>query len=161
MKLCFNFFCKNLLVISFWGVVLFFLNSLNFERKPTNFTLEIKSQSQQYQQLIDTQTFNIFFIESNPNNNDRDIGFKELCAIESAARHNPEAKIQVYTLGAQLNSNASILFDEFQNINIIPLNLETVSFTNNRILLGLWKTCLENQTNCFDFIDFLRFFLVL
>ena len=79
------------------------------------------------------QKYNIFFIESNIKRNE--FSTKQMCAIESAARNNPNSFVQVYTLNARLNKNASFLVTNYSNIEIIKFNANQ---TLESSLLEFW-----------------------
>lgn len=68
--------------------------------------------------------YSIFFIESNYNR--KEFTTKEMCAIESAAKTNPKALIQVYTFTAKLNEKASLLLNLYPNIRIIHFEPEMI-----------------------------------
>lgn len=98
--------------------------------------------------------FNMFFVESNLKRTE--IGIKQMCAIESAAMHNPLASIQVYSLQAKLNSNASFLLNAYQNIQIVPFNPEQL--LNDSNLLSFWKngSVHKSQFSYSHLSDFIR-----
>lgn len=60
--------------------------------------------------------YSVFFLESNYNR--EEFTTKEMCAIESAAKTNPNATIQVYTLRAKLNEKTNQLLKTYSNIRI-------------------------------------------
>lgn len=83
------------------------------------------------------QNFNIFFIESNLNRSV--LSLRQTCAIESAARHNPDANVHLYTLRAQINSSLSVpLFYKYPNLKVIDFRPEEF-FQNDTNLIGFWK----------------------
>lgn len=84
-----------------------------------------------------TQNFNIFFIESNMNRSV--LSLRQTCAIESAARHNPDANVYLYTLRAHVNSSLSVpLFSKYPNLRLIDFRPEEF-FQNDTNLVGFWK----------------------
>lgn len=64
----------------------------------------------------------IMFIESDMSRTE--LSERQMCAIESTAKHNPNVQIVLYTLRAQLNSNASFLLNYYPNIRIERINPE-------------------------------------
>lgn len=79
---------------------------------------------------INKKTKNVFFIETNYMRNF--LSFKEECAIESAAKHNPNSTIYVITVNARPNHNIFPIF--YNNIKYLKVNV-------NRLL---YKTVLHD-----------------
>lgn len=78
--------------------------------------------------------YSIFFLESNYLR--KEFTTKEMCAIESAAKMNPKALIQVHTFTAKLNNNANILKNIYPNIQITNFQPENVF--NDTPILDWW-----------------------
>ena len=78
--------------------------------------------------------YSIFFIESNYNR--KEFTTKEMCAIESAAKTNPNALIQVYTFTARLNEKANAMLNLYPNIRII--HFEPAVIFKDTPLLQWW-----------------------
>ena len=104
----------------------------------------------------EVKKYNIFFIESNMKR--AVISPKEMCAIESAARHNPKANVKVYTLRAQLNESARGLLTKYSNIEIIDFKPELV-FKNESNMSEFWKKgdAMRSQYALAHLSDFIRF----
>ena len=83
---------------------------------------------------------------------------KEMCAIESAARHNPKADVKVYTLRAQLNESARGLLTKYSNIEIIDFKPELV-FQNESQMNEFWKKgdAMRSKFAHAHLSDFIRF----
>ena len=75
--------------------------------------------------------YSIFFLESNYMRSE--ITTKQMCSIESAAKTNPNALIQVYSFSAKLNEKAKYLLKKYRNLKIIKFNPEQV-FSDTPIL---------------------------
>lgn len=59
-----------------------------------------------------------------------------MCAIESAAKTNPKALVQIHTFSSKLNKNANKLKQLYPNIRLIDFKPEEVF--NNTPILNLW-----------------------
>lgn len=68
--------------------------------------------------------YDIYFIESDPNRDE--LSARQMCAIESAARHNPKATVKVVTFKARLDAAATSLLDEYKNIQIVDFDPDTM-----------------------------------
>lgn len=101
-------------------------------------------------------SYNIFFIESNLNRSK--FSTKQICAIESAAKHNPNASIKVYTLGAQLNSN--YLLENYPNIQVINFIPEEVLNDTKLIKFWLKGDVIRSKYGYSHLSDFLRAILI-
>ena len=77
--------------------------------------------------------FNIILIETNLNRRLTD--FKQNCAIESAARNNPNANVMVFTLSADMDSR---LINEYRNINLVKKPVEDLF--NGTPLFDWWQS---------------------
>jgi hypothetical protein len=69
---------------------------------------------------LSNQSLNIFFVESNFES--KWLRPRQLCAIESAAVHNPYANVFVVSLNAKLRDNK--LLREYNNIKWMPIKTE-------------------------------------
>lgn len=99
-------------------------------------------------------SFNMIFVESNLKR--KEIGIKQMCCIESAAKNNPLASIQVYTLNAQLNPNATYLLEKYLNVQIIQFDAKR--FISQKNVLSFWKngTIHRSKFSYSHLSDFLR-----
>lgn len=79
--------------------------------------------------------YSIFFLESNYLR--KELTTKEMCAIESAAKTNPKALVQVHTFSAKLNNNAKKLQKIYPNIQVIEFKPEKVF--NDTPILEWWN----------------------
>ena len=145
----YNFQAKNLMSSSNWKLQTALPNSY-FISKVNQTLLEKDKLSKE------VNKYNIFFIESNMKR--AVISPKEMCAIESAARHNPKADVKVYTLRAQLNESARGLLTKYSNIEIIDFKPEFV-FENDSKMNGFWKRgdAMRSQFAHAHLSDFIRF----
>ena len=114
--------------LSFFSGLIFFIFINNFIlhevfiRQKQNFNISNEDES----------TTNIIFTETNST---RDVmNFKELCAIESAAKHNPESTVLVFSINSIINDTQ--LLEKYKNIKNIILNLNETF--NNTILHNFW-----------------------
>lgn len=78
--------------------------------------------------------YSIFFVETNFLR--RELTTKEMCAIESAAKNNPKALVQVHTISAKLNKKANRLLEKYSNLRVFDLDSE-VAF-NNTPMMSWW-----------------------
>ena len=119
----------------------------------SNSSLKLKTLKDSSEEV---NKYNIFFIESNMKR--AVISPKEMCAIESAARHNPKAHVKVYTLRAQLNESARGLLKKYSNIEIIDFKPESV-FQNDSKMNEFWKSgdAMRSQFANAHLSDFIRF----
>ena len=83
--------------------------------------------------------YNIFFFETNSQN--KYFYLRQLCAIESAAKNNPNARIYVYSLTAQMNQ---IFLDKYPNV--LPKKLDIDEFVNGTIIANWY---FNNKKKCF------------
>lgn len=99
---------------------------------------------------------NVFFIESNYSKSLFD--FKQECAIESAARHNPSASIYVITVKA--NANNKQIYQVHQNIHILKINITRL--LHKTILHNWWYRSKYSQSDfkVVHLSDALRIFLL-
>lgn len=80
--------------------------------------------------------YSIFFFEANIS---RPVfSPKQMCAIESAARNNPEALVKVYSFRAKLDPEAGFLASQYNNIQIQDINMESV--LEGTAMLPWWNT---------------------
>ncbi len=79
------------------------------------------------------QTYNIFFIESNSLS--MYLTERQLCSIESAAKHNPNGNIIVKSINADLKNNR--LLTDYPNIKFEIVKIE--DSLNNTPLYDWWK----------------------
>ena len=77
-------------------------------------------------------TENIIFTETNSTR--ERMSFRELCAIESAAKHNPQSKILVFSIKATIHD--SEIFKKHKNIKFKLINLNETF--NNTVLHEFW-----------------------
>lgn len=98
--------------------------------------------------------FEIFFIESNMKRSEIDT--KQMCAIESAAKNNPNALIKIFTLKSQLNKNSTFLLKKYDNIQFVDFNPE--EFLNETNLLEFWNKgeVMRSKYGYAHLSDFLR-----
>jgi lactosylceramide 4-alpha-galactosyltransferase len=82
---------------------------------------------------LSNTSYNIYFLETNENASR--FSYRQLCAIESAAKHNPNAIVQTYSLKAKLQDPH--LFDKYLNIKFDRINIDDY----------LYNTPLHNLTN--------------
>jgi hypothetical protein len=73
-----------------------------------------------YQALAKTSKYNIFFIETNYERNE--FSTKQLCAIESAAKTNPNGKISILSIKAQSKLLNFTLIKQYSNLVWLKLN---------------------------------------
>jgi len=85
--------------------------------------------------------YNIFFIESDSNRNH--FTWKDICSIESAAFHNPNAMIYVYSLSAKFDKFD--LTNRYSNINIRYLNIPMLF--NQTPLMSWWQNGAIKQSS--------------
>ena len=106
--------------------------------------------------IYSPQKYNIFFVESNIKRGQ--FSTKQMCAIESAARNNPNSYVQVYTLKARLTQNTSFLVTKYSNIQIIEFNANQ-TLANDSNLLEFWNKgdAMKSQYASEHLSDFLRF----
>ena len=80
--------------------------------------------------------YNIFFIETNP---DRILfTTKQLCAIESAAKNNPNGNVYVLSIKAIQN-------EQFINLKSFYSNIKFMKFVPNEIFKGFIKNNISIQ----------------
>ena len=79
--------------------------------------------------------FEIFFIESNMKRSEIDT--KQMCAIESAAKNNPNEIVKIFSLKSQLNKNSSFLLKKYDNIQFV--NFDPEKMLNDTRLLEFWN----------------------
>jgi lactosylceramide 4-alpha-galactosyltransferase len=101
-----KFYLVLLWLISISVLAVSFQTSRIFFDFDTRFKISTKASSHS----------NFFFIESDQHR--LFLTTKQLCAIESAARNNPNAQVQIYTLRAGMG-NFSFLLDHYSNLNLI------------------------------------------
>ena len=77
--------------------------------------------------ITQDKRYNIFFFETNLQN--KYFYLRQLCAIESAAKNNPNARIYVYSLTAKMNQ---FFLDKYPNIISKKLNID--EFMNGTII---------------------------
>ena len=87
---------------------------------------------------INESKFNILFIETNRYPNESVFDFKQLCAVESAARNNPNAQVKFFTLNSKAQINRDIV-NEYKNIQTIRLNSVEFLFEDTSFF-EWWKT---------------------
>jgi lactosylceramide 4-alpha-galactosyltransferase len=80
----------------------------------------------------DDLTKNFIFTETNATRHV--MTFRELCAIESAAKHNPKSIVRVFSINAIINDTD--LVEEYKNIKFEIINLNKIF--NNSILHQFW-----------------------
>ena len=90
-------------------------------------TVYIRSINNYPNLITQDKRYNIFFFETNLLN--KYFYLRQLCAIESAAKNNPNARIYVYSLTAQMNQ---FFLDKYPNI--IPKQLDIDEFMNGTII---------------------------
>ncbi len=81
----------------------------------------------------DYEPLNIILIETNLNRSQTD--FKQNCAIESAARNNPNANVMVFSLSAEVDYR---LIKEYKNINLVKKSVE--DFFDGTPLFDWWRS---------------------
>ena len=102
--------------------------------------------------------YSMFFFESNYIR--REMTTKEMCAIESAAKTNPNALIQVHSFSARLNIKARKLLKIFPNIKIIAFNPERLF--NDTPILQWWNSgvFLKSPYSFSHLTDAFRYFII-
>ena len=78
------------------------------------------SNYQAFIRLANTSKYNIFFIETNYERNE--FSTKQLCAIESAAKTNPNGKISILSIKAQSKLLDFTLIEQYSNLVWLKLN---------------------------------------
>lgn len=68
--------------------------------------------------------YSIFFFESNYER--EELTTKEMCAIESAAKNNPNALVQLHTYSATLGEKAEALLKIYENLKVIRFEPEKI-----------------------------------
>ena len=134
-------------LIASWLMVLEFSNSSNQSQttKTTQKSHKFMPNNQflytndsNYEFLINlttTSQYNIFFLETNYNRSE--FGTKELCAIESAAKTNPKAKIFVFLIKAEF-SQYKINFTE-NYPNLIWVKFDPLELFRDTPLFTWWQ----------------------
>ena len=106
----------------------FFLNA-------SHFSLDYLKKNCQISKITNaSDKYNIFFVETNFDS--KFIRRRQLCAIESAAAHNPRANVYILSINAQLRDQK--LLNEYNNIKWMQLKPEEI-FTNTP-LWQWWKS---------------------
>lgn len=110
--------------------------------------------------LQTNERFSIFFIESNMGRDVFDL--KQTCAIESAARHNPDADVFVYTLRARLDSFAeSVVLVRYPNLKVIRFRPEQFFRNENDARINaFWNSghMMNSRFAHAHLSDFLRYY---
>lgn len=103
------------------------------------------------------RSYDFYFVETKY---DRSIfSVKQMCAIESAAKHNPTARVRVLTLNTQLSRNPNFLLDKYANIEIFHFEPEQ-TLADNAAMLAFWKKgdMMKSKHALAHMSDFLRYF---
>ena len=108
VSLIFSFGMTTAIAVYF----LWFSNNLNNLINDSNYHAFIR--------LENASKYNIFFIETNYERNE--FSTKQLCAIESAAKTNPNGKVSIFSLKAQSNLLNFALFEQYSNLDWLKLN---------------------------------------
>lgn len=157
-RLYLNFFFGLILIFFFLVGLMFYIVHMDKFSKNSiinfpncNPTVRISSSNEHPEKNV---KFNIFFIESNLTR--KEIAIKQMCCIESAAKHNPLASIQVYTLQAKLNPNVTYLLSNYMNVQIVQFDAERD--LSNKNVKSFWKngTIHKSPFSYSHLSDFLR-----
>ena len=80
----------------------------------------------------ETNGYNMFFIETNSNR--KHFTLRQLCSIESAAKNNPKASIQIYSMSAKIDP---IYSKKYSNIQLNKLTID--DFLKDTIIENWYK----------------------
>jgi hypothetical protein len=98
----------------------FFYNSTAFSSTSIN-QLLFKDNKCNESDTEPVKNYNIIFVESNFEN--KWFQPRQLCAIESAAAHNPKATVYVFSINAQFK-NKNLITNEYKNVKFVLLRPE-------------------------------------
>ena len=138
-------FLKNRILILLLRIlmillVIFLLFQIRFSEKlDDDESLLNCSEETVFEDIIQNDSsykYTIFFLESNYQR--KKLTTKEMCAIESAAKANPKALVQVHRFSAKLCNNANLLRKIYPNIRLVDFKPEDV-FKDTPILDWLQK----------------------
>ena len=136
------------LFISFTLVLLFFARKNTFlieTRIETDVNKVIEKNVDDSEFYLNkTDSNNILFVETNISRTL--LTFKELCAIESAAKHNPELNVILFSVNARIQYK-NIFTKTYPNIKYQKLNLD--QFFNNTFLNEWWSSNVLAQQSYF------------
>ena len=121
-----NIYQKILAAFLFFYFVLFIIDFYAIDYK----SILIKKISYEKQ-----FSYQIFFVESKQER--IHFAYKQICAFESAAKNNPNAIVNIYTLNAKLPNNLTHVLEKYQNLKIIKFNAQDVFLSTP--LESWWK----------------------
>lgn len=112
---------------------------------------------QKYSKTFFNKNFNIFFIETNKTR--KFLTYKQMCSIESAALHNSNSNVYIYSLNAGINQQ---LLRKYKNIRYILTNEDSVY--ENTPLYQWWtskrKLIEKSKFKIHDLSDTIRIALI-